>query len=243
MSPFIGSGKAGHAMTDGGVHTGGNLRAARKLYARWVAQAPAPDIVMGLRTLSNEDGSPSRLSSTELCQCLYSDLYRRVGQRNDASYIRIYAESGEEPPDFVWMDEFSEPHAKPVKRIRLSRRGRRQLASGSRNIRGFRHHAVAERLVCEAVRRTAEHDRTYAKKEAPPVFAETSGIRRLFSVAEASVIYRQAELKFGRENQAYVELVIRDLLKQGNRRGLAKAPSTDGLRQLSWPVDDNYLGR
>jgi ATP-dependent Lon protease len=186
---------------------------------------------MALRTLADEDESEWRASSKALCRCLYRDLYRRVGQRMDASYIRIFAESGEEPPDFIWLDDVGGSMAKPVPRARVSRRGRRRLAEAPRNRRGFRHHLTAEQLVCETVRKAFEYDRerTYGRKEAEPVFAETHGVRQLFSITEASDLYSQAERKFCRENQAYVELTIRDLLKRGNRRGLAKAPSKEAI--------------
>lgn len=218
----------------GGGQPEGSLRVARKLYATWAVQAPAADVVMALRTLANEDESEWRASSAGLCRCLYRDLHRRVGQRMDASYIHIFAESGEEPPDFVWMEDVGDSTAKPVRRGRLSRRGRRQLAEAPRNLRGFRHHLIAERLVCEAVRKASEYDRerTYGRKETEPIFAETHGVRQLFSIAEASELYSQTERKFGRENQAYVELTIRELLKRGNRRGLAKAPTKEAINRL-----------
>lgn len=212
------------------------LRNARTLYEKWVAQAPALDIVTALRTLAGSDEHVFPVSSPMLCQCLYGDLYRRVAPRHDCHYIRIYAESGVEPPAFVWTDDGCNGDTHPSHRCRTSARARRKRELESGNPRGFDHHVEIEYRIRYGIEKFAAYEgkRAYGKNASEVAFAEVPGIRQLFSVAEASTLFSEAEIRFGRDSKAYVEMAIRDLVARGNRRGLAKAPLAEAIQRLRY---------
>lgn len=212
----------------------GDMRIARALYEKWVVQAPAIDIVIALHRLAGVDDTDLGPSYPLLYQYLYADLYGRVTQRCDCNYIRIYAESGVEPPAFVWMDDGCNGTATPSHRTGTSARARRKRAIASGTPRGFRHHVETEQALRGRIKESVDYDRKhgYRKKACETSFAETPGTRQLFSVAEASTLVSEAEIRFGSDSKAYVDIAIRDLVARGNRRGLAMAPSAEAIERL-----------
>jgi ATP-dependent Lon protease len=212
----------------------GGLRKARDLYQKWVDAAPAAEIVVALRHLASEDESERPISSPLLCRCLHTDLYHRVGRRTDGNYIQIFADSGEEPPDFVWKNHDCGGVAPPSHRARGSARARGKPSVESGNLRGFRHHLDAERGIRYRVEEAADYEkrRGNGKKPVEVAFAETPGLRQLFSVVEASALFAEGAKRSDSDSRAYLENTLRDIVKRGNRRGLAAAPSKEAIENL-----------
>lgn len=212
-----------------------SLPIGTRCYERWIARASATEIVAALRWLAGEIQRNSWTSITTGLTRLIKDINERIRIRDDADFIRIYSEAGEPPPDFVWKGGIkAKCHSPVLHRGRVSRRQRRAGASVSRNIQGFGHHAAVELALQDKAGQDNSHQRKYRNERSSPeiVFAESYGATQLFSIAEAEEIYLCREAKYGRENKDYVESVIRKMLKKGNRRALAKAPSQDAIDRL-----------
>lgn len=98
----------------------------------------------------------------------------------------------------------------------------------------FRHHVSVEQDLRETVRREIERlrERRYGTPAKEIVFVESCGARELFSIADIEELHQEAETKYGKENKDYVDSVIRKLLKNGNRRSLATAPTQNAIDQL-----------
>ena len=209
-----------------------SLTLGNRFYGQWIARAEPTEIVAALRWLASQTGPDSAWYGVDQMKQLGRDIMARIQIRDDADFIRIYLESGEAPPDFVWRPEREKCQPPLSNRTRTSARYRRQSAKPPRHVQGFRHHLSVELALREGARKYSEgqREKSYAKPRQPDlVFAETVGARQLYSVAEAQELHQQAEMRFGRENKDYVDSVIRKLLKLGNRRELAKAPAQQAI--------------
>ena len=210
------------------------LPLAGRFYQKWISDAPATEIVAVLRRLSNETERALPFNDSVLLTTMHDNILNRIAKRKDGEFIRIYAESGELPPDFVWRQPESGCPSSRAHRGRVSKRERRCRATPSKLVKGFRHHLAVEQDMRETVRQYIEQlrEKRYGKSVREIVFAENYGARQLFSIPEAEELLQVAEIKYGRENKDYVTSVIQTIVKRGNRRDLAKAPSQEAIDLL-----------
>lgn len=210
------------------------LPLAGRLLKKWIATASATEVVAVLRQLENETASTLLYSGIEMSLDLSEKIRAQLARRKDGEFIRIYAESGEPPPDFVWREPALGCPSSRSHRGRVSTRERRRRAAPSKHIQGFRHHLSVEQDLQETVRQENERLREKRYGRSPPeiVFAESYGAMQLFSIVEAEELYLCREAKYGRENKDHVDSIIRKILKRGNRRALAKAPAQEAIDRL-----------
>jgi ATP-dependent Lon protease len=207
------------------------LPLAGRFYQKWITDATATEIVAVLRRLSDEAERKSRFDDSSLQTVMYNNILDRVAKRKDGEFIRVYAESGEPPPDFVWRQPETGCPSSRAHRGRVSKRERRRHTTPSKLVQGFRRHLAVEQDLRETVWQPIEQlrEKRDGKSAREIVFAENYGARQLFSIPEAEELLQAAEIKYGRENKAYVTSVIQTIVKLGNRRDLAKAPSQEAI--------------
>lgn len=203
-------------------------------YQKWAVAAPLEEVQRLLDHVERHLINGPRDAALDFAMMIQMELELVVGNRTG----RWFTEDGVEIPSWVLEASTDMPSAGcdgPPPAHRVSRRGRRRGKVAPSMPRGFLHHSRADRTIRDEVLRRARAAHAYEmgrRREEDLLFYEVPGEAQLFSIREMAELHADLDSHYGRENRKMVCSLFHRAITSGNRRNIARAPSSAAIASL-----------